>query len=353
MEDTKRIDFIDVAKGIAIFLVVYGHTYDGRNLHLFIYSFHMPLFFFISGLLFKENKYANFILFVNKKAKTLLLPYMSFYIITYLYWFFIERHYRPEYNVSFEIPLIGLVYGTYYGKYMSPNVVLWFLTCLFVTETFLYFILKLFKNVKTRILVFVIFAISGYLFSLINTLPPPFSSGVALMALLFMGSGYLFKKSLVFHLSKISRVYCLLLSIILFIFVYFLSMNNGKVSMASMNYGNPILFITYAYIGIMATILLSYSINKNSVLQYFGVNTLIFVGLSEPIKRITLALFSILTKIPMSTVRNSILLTLIAVSICFIVFIPIIWFFNKYLYLLLGKTNYSHYKITDKVQSYD
>ena len=60
MEDTKRIDFIDVAKGIAIFLVVYGHTYDGRNLHLFIYSFHMPLFFFISGLLFKENKYANF-----------------------------------------------------------------------------------------------------------------------------------------------------------------------------------------------------------------------------------------------------------------------------------------------------
>ena len=54
----KRLDYIDKLRGFAIILVVLGHLYlpntKEGNLHPMaemIYSFHMPLFFFISGYL--------------------------------------------------------------------------------------------------------------------------------------------------------------------------------------------------------------------------------------------------------------------------------------------------------------
>ena len=51
MED-KRLDYLDIAKGIGILLVVLGHIYGNNNVfHVWIYSFHMPLFYFI---LFQE-----------------------------------------------------------------------------------------------------------------------------------------------------------------------------------------------------------------------------------------------------------------------------------------------------------
>ena len=53
MINQGRLQHIDIAKGIAICLMVYGHTNSyGMS---FIYSFHMPLFFILSGYLTKLN----------------------------------------------------------------------------------------------------------------------------------------------------------------------------------------------------------------------------------------------------------------------------------------------------------
>ena len=58
MSARKRIEYVDVAKGIAILSVIVGHTFSaydpGSLLNRFIYSFHMPLFIFLSGLLQKK-----------------------------------------------------------------------------------------------------------------------------------------------------------------------------------------------------------------------------------------------------------------------------------------------------------
>ena len=56
MEQVKRNDFIDFLKGIGIILVVIGHVSQNERINDFIYSFHMPLFFFISGFLFNYKK---------------------------------------------------------------------------------------------------------------------------------------------------------------------------------------------------------------------------------------------------------------------------------------------------------
>ena len=60
MEKKKREEFIDIAKGIAILCVIIGHTWKNaypadKRLMVFIYSFHMPLFFILSGWCLKST----------------------------------------------------------------------------------------------------------------------------------------------------------------------------------------------------------------------------------------------------------------------------------------------------------
>ena len=45
----ERIIWIDYAKAIAMFFVIFGHVDSGNYLTNWIYSFHMPLFFLLSG----------------------------------------------------------------------------------------------------------------------------------------------------------------------------------------------------------------------------------------------------------------------------------------------------------------
>ena len=73
----KRVEWIDSLRGLAMFLVILGHSFYIRNnkIRNYLYSFHMPLFFFISGLTTKR-KDISFIEFIKKKAKNLLLPYL-------------------------------------------------------------------------------------------------------------------------------------------------------------------------------------------------------------------------------------------------------------------------------------
>lgn len=79
----NRILFIDIAKAIAIVLVVIGHYIPDNYPHWYgemreiIYGFHMPLFMFASGFIYiatvKEQSYHSFIW---RKVKRLLVPYL-------------------------------------------------------------------------------------------------------------------------------------------------------------------------------------------------------------------------------------------------------------------------------------
>ena len=61
----QRIKWIDLTKGVAIFLMVCGHTGIPSLISNWIWSFHMPLFFIISGMLFCPTKYTNIQKFIH------------------------------------------------------------------------------------------------------------------------------------------------------------------------------------------------------------------------------------------------------------------------------------------------
>src|SRR5689334_711901 len=79
-----RFGWVDSAKGIGIILVLLGHTPIPVEYKLFIYAFHMPLFFFIGGLFLNMEKSSD--VFFKDKIRSLLLPYIVFAVFSYLVW---------------------------------------------------------------------------------------------------------------------------------------------------------------------------------------------------------------------------------------------------------------------------
>ena len=55
--EQSRISWLDILKGIGIFLVVLGHVYSEKTIFNWLYSFHMPLFFWAAGLTYKKGLY--------------------------------------------------------------------------------------------------------------------------------------------------------------------------------------------------------------------------------------------------------------------------------------------------------
>jgi len=70
----NRIDWIDWAKVIGIWIVVYGHT-PGHLFGQVIFLFHMPLFFIISGMLYKQRPVVHEI---QRSLYSLILPYFIY-----------------------------------------------------------------------------------------------------------------------------------------------------------------------------------------------------------------------------------------------------------------------------------
>lgn len=99
----ERLEYIDTIKGFAILLVVMGHVIPWSFqsfedvtsmspspilLWKIIYSFHMPLFIFVSGFLFGQSHYTSpkeYVVKMLKKIRMLLIPYIVCGILVFLW----------------------------------------------------------------------------------------------------------------------------------------------------------------------------------------------------------------------------------------------------------------------------
>lgn len=132
--NNDRIEYIDIAKGLGILLVIIGHIIWGDNYKMpgyeticnFIYSFHMPLFFVISGLCIKESK---------ELTKETFLKMIRAYLFPYAVWTLI---YMAVFT-ALELPTGQkglLIYQLAHAISICGLAPLWFLLALFIAESF-------------------------------------------------------------------------------------------------------------------------------------------------------------------------------------------------------------------------
>jgi len=132
----QRVPYVDIAKGIGIILVVMGHNdflLISPFVHKLIYSFHMPMFFFMSGLFFKPN--LPFWTFIRNRYHKVLKPFLAILLLIY----FASISFSKISLVMASRRLFKAMYGN--GHYIDW-VQLWFLPHLFAVSLFAYFFFR-------------------------------------------------------------------------------------------------------------------------------------------------------------------------------------------------------------------
>lgn len=273
----ERLTWIDAAKGMGIFLVFLGHTTIPNNIFWYIFSFHMPLFFFLSGYLYRANKHASWVEFLKSKSKKLLVPYIIFFVILLVYWVLIGRTIGDTQNLSVKISQIfyEFTYATAYLK--TPFAPLWFLITLFWVEIMFFFLQK---NITKKLWLFIsllVISILGYLYSIKFSVRPPWGLDIAFVAVLLYGLGY-FARTLKIKLSNLSKFFLLLLVPVLIFIGWEIAFANNRVDMMSNHYGNFCLFLGGAIVSISAIIVLA-KVWPARIWQYLGKNSLYLFAL--------------------------------------------------------------------------
>ena len=146
----ERIVFIDVAKAICIILVVIGHYIPGHApdwyvaLHDVIYTFHMPLFMFASGYVYRATrKDTGYGSFIAKKARRLLVPYLTTSVIVITLKLLSQGGWSVDHPVSF-LSYARMFYQPEAGRF------LWFVWALW----WMFVIVPLFKTPRSRLVLF-------------------------------------------------------------------------------------------------------------------------------------------------------------------------------------------------------
>ena len=136
----KRIEYIDIAKGIGILLVVLGHNsikIEHPIVFRVIYSFHMPFFFLLSGLFF--NSEYSFFKLTRKRFDTLLKPFIAHLVIIYTVYILFTK-------MDLTTIFLRLGKALYAGPATLEWVPLWFLPHLFLVNLLAFVLIKLIYN---------------------------------------------------------------------------------------------------------------------------------------------------------------------------------------------------------------
>ena len=237
----SRIHAIDRAKVLCAFLVIYAHLFHhDSKVRLYIYAFHMALFFLISGMFFKPHE--DFWKGVISYCKRMILPAIYFdalLIIIYapLYYYNLLPHQAINENLFSQI--ISQLYRDFHLLFFNGNLfnrVVWFLFALFWCNVFLSLLNKI--KIIGAIVPFAIFAIY-YLFQI-----DVFYSVQGAMAFPFFLIGNKCKPLISRYTSDRKWMTYLIFTIICLIITICLTQINGRVSFKSCILGNLSIYLS-------------------------------------------------------------------------------------------------------------
>ena len=349
----SRLTALDSLRGFGILLVVWGHISRSAGLVSWIFSFHMPLFFIISGMLFHERQFLDSF---KKKVARLLIPYLFFGIVTFAYWALIERLFRG--GSGFVVNALTNIFLARAGTSNYPqNAVLWFLPCLFVTEMLF---LGTFTLVKSKRAIRHDWAVAATLATVsflsimvmhsfglpIDWLRLPWALDILPFSMLFYCIGYLLSRFLMPCMRKfrpqasLHVVYAVIGMAGLGLLWVFDELTGLSVNLNGASTSNPFWMLCAALLGFISSLMLCVAIDCR-LLQFLGRASLTIMCVHEPVKR---ALIFVMAKIlGMNTgalranLACAMLVTVITVAICVAVHLIL----DRFVPVLIGNSRHN------------
>lgn len=275
-----RYSSLDIAKGLGIILVVLGHIIP-ENIwaRSIIYSFHMPLFFLISGFFPAKNDEQFFWGYLKRQFKNLYFPYFLVVLFDATIKLIIEVWQGSIEFKSLALSIVLSITGFRMTVYNAP---VWFLFSLFIIKCLAYFIQKN-RIVEIGFIILSIVFVVLCQKSIINTdiiyhcLYFESISGL----IYFLLGKYVF---IVFkRISEFNNNYLLyFLAVIMLVLLIPLSKYNGKINVANYIFGNSsLLYFTNSLLGIALVIILSILFDRVEItkrwLMFIGSNSIVFM----------------------------------------------------------------------------
>lgn len=185
MERGKRVTWVDTAKGWGMLAIIVSHVMTGHPVSRWLYTFHVPLFFFLSGFLFRADRpWGDF---WRGKLKRMLLPYFALALPI----------------IPAEAALAGsaagfwerfweLAVGVLVQRRLWP---IWFLACLFLLEILAYWLLRAVKKPAVLALTAAAMGAAGALYAGAGYPALPWNLDACFGVMPFFAAGYLLKNS--------------------------------------------------------------------------------------------------------------------------------------------------------------
>ncbi len=275
MTKVRRIEWIDLAKGFCILLVMWWHIkelYSNRGFtdrSYFLYMatyFRMPLYFFLSGLFFKQ--YESYIGFLVRKTNKLLIPFLTFAVL----------------GIAFTLIWPEKLPARRTWEDFYPFLPIWFLWCLFFMNNLFYMFRKFANGNKTLLYTSVcLLGVMGYYAG--ENYIEVLHLRSALTAMPFFVAGYAVRNHTNLLYRKAKKLDWLLL-IIAAALLYGLTRMHGKAGIFYVNneYSVPV-WALYAggFIGIYGILTLSRLLKRLPIVSYLGRYSIVVLITHYPI----------------------------------------------------------------------
>ena len=306
-QHTSRMNVLDIAKGIGIVFVIFAHVNYTPELLTPIYSFHMPLFFILAGMVYNPEKYPRLRDLIRRRWDTMIKAYLFFSLAALVYVFLSEKIFVYAKDLSAE-KYISSFWQIFIAQGSAPvlNTPLWFVPCLFAVELMYFYLARL--TLVRCVLVCAVLSSAGWLLEsgllAFNNKVLPWTLDSALYALSFYAAGNrLFpyvRRAIIRNENRPDRNKRYLAVFALCVLVWLpLMLMNGKVSLGSRVLNNGFLFFLTGVLGTLAVLAVSCMLKDNKFLLFLGKNTFCLMSVHFMIRAYTIPKYYKMLGIPL------------------------------------------------------
>ena len=333
--EKKRITWIDTVRAIAMITVVLGHMPVKKWELIWTYSFHLPVFFLISGASYALSSRAGTMpvwSYIKHRARGLLIPYFCLSFLMLPVWY-LNYKIMGNSTTTVKKEIIG-IFVSNSSIVKGPTNATWFFTTLFLT-TICYFLLdRICRHHFAKVFSWcMIIGCCGFLISFtdLGKIYLPWHIHTIPVAVLYFGLGVGFMRSYSTIMKPFEK-YRYFYGILFFVIGSAAGFLNGKVSMHANSYNNGLLFLMSSLCISFSLVLLLQQIPEkvSRVLRFIGRNTLVITAVHCPLLRF-LGKFSTETKMFTKTYPNVTAILILIVSMM------TAWIIRRYFPFIIGE----------------